>query len=717
MGDHAERIWGQLVSANFFDVLQVTPSLGRSFRPDEEAEGAGPVAVISDALWRRRFSSSADAIGQTIQLNGHALTIVGVAPPGFHGVMVGLLLDVWVPVGMQPLIGGGAPNRLGARDVRWLGAYARLSRGSSLESLGGELRAAGDRLARDHPGTNEGASFTATTLADAPWGGTTAIRPVLTVLMVVVIVVLVVTCANVAILLLVRAVGRRREMATRLALGARRGRLTRQLIVESLLLAGMAGAAGVAASLLSVGLFKAFLPPTGFPVGFDFTVDLRWLLAALAISSAAGLLFGLAPAMQAWSTPIVQVLREESTAALGGGQPLARRVLAAAQVALAAALMSIAGILATSLDTAANIDPGFDTEHTLIGSVDLSHAGYSAERGRVFIRTAIDELGQLPGVRGVSVARRIPLNFGGRGLVPATIDGYTPGRGEDVSLALNVVGPDYLRTMAIPLLSGREFSTSDSEQAERVAIINAAAARRYWKDVDPIGRRLVLGGATARVIGIAGDIRQDQLTQEPFPAALLPVLQEYRPDLVFHLSAVHDPAPFAAEMRRVLAGIDASLPLYDVRTIRAHMQVPTFQYRLGAVLTGVFSAFALLLAGLGLYAVIAHAVAERRTEIGLRLALGASRSEIARLVAGTVATLVLVGAMLGVFIGAAVARSAAAQLPGIDANAIGSYVSVADRHRRRRRRGCGPSGLARDDGEPDHRVAAVAPDGDTSGRR
>ena len=675
-GEHAERTWGQLVSANFFDVLEITPALGRAFRPEEEAEGAGPVAVISDAMWRRQFASEPRALGSTIQVNGQTLTVIGVAPPGFSGVVVGLMLDVWIPLGMQPLLSSGGPNRLAAADVRWLGAYGRVTPPTTITALTNGLSAAARELARAYPGSNEGVTFSTNSLADAPWGGTTIMRPVLTVLMVVVLVVLAATCVNVSLLLLAQAAVRRREMATRLALGAGRWRLVRQLALESLLLVVAAATAGVIASFGSARLFASLVPPTGFPIGFAFNVNPSLLALALALSSVAVVLFGLAPALHVASTRFASIFREESATVVGRGWSRVRTWLVAAQIAGGVALVSTSIAVSSGLTRLTQVDPGFETEHVLLAAVDLSQGSDDPTRGRQFIRAAIERLASVPGVRVATVARRIPLDFGGRGLVPVRIDGYTAAPGEDVSLAMNQVAPGYLDAMRIPLIAGRDLQWQDDETSQRVAIINRAAARRYWKTGDPVGTQIQIAGSAVRIVGVLDDFQQDQLAQPAFPAVLVPILQDYRPDFVFHLASTGEPGALADPLRRTVAGIDRALALYDVRTMAEHMQVPTFAYRLGSIVTAVFGAIALLLAALGLYAVVHQSLAERRAEIGLRVALGATRRDIVALVTRSVAPLLTTGAIAGTALGIVIARSARALLPGIEAAAPGGYLGA-----------------------------------------
>lgn len=646
-GDHAERVWGQLVTANFFAVLRVRPILGRTFLASEEPAGAGPVAIISESLWRRRFNGAATAIGQTIQINGQRVTIIGVAPPAFHGVAVGLLLDIWIPVGMQPLLGGGQPNRLSARDVRWLGAYARLRDPATPAALRNELQTLGARLGKMHR-ESETTSFTATTLSDAPWGGTNVVRPILRVLAVLVSLLLIVTVANVTSLLLVRAVGRRREVAARVALGATRYRLARQLFTENLAVGVIAAVVAVIASLSSTRLFTALLPPTGFPIGFDIAVDPWWLATSTLLAVGTIILVGIAPLLHAITTPLVTVLREEAANIIGEPRRgTLRRLLIGTQVALSVVMLTVSGTLVNALAHSRAVDPGFDPGAVLLAAIDLSQAGYSPARGMAGLRRLHAELVALPGVESVSFAQRVPLDFGGRGLVQASIDGYTPARGEEVSLALNHVGPDYLRTLKIPLVSGREFGLEDDESGERVAIVNERAAAMYWGAGNALNKRIALNGANVRVVGVFADIRQDGLTQPPPAAVLVPVLQAYRPAVVLHVSGAGDPASLAAPVRELIARLDPTLAVYDIRTMAAHMEVPTFSYRLGSTLSLALGLMTLMLAGLGLYASVSRDISGRRTEMGVRMALGATRVELIRFMCshaiGTVAAGMVVG--------------------------------------------------------------------------
>ena len=648
-GDHAERVWGQLVTANFFEILGAHTVLGRGFRSDEEAEGAGPVVVISDRLWNERFNRDPSAIGRAIEVNSHRMTIVGIAPPQFNGVAPGLLLDVWIPIGMQPTLAAGGPNRLHDRGLRWLGAYARLAPGTAVESLRGELSGAAAQLASANPSTNTGTAFTANHLSNAPWGGTNAVRPVLTILLTLVALLLVATCANVATLLVARAAERRREIAARLSLGASRWLIVRQVFVESATVGVIAAALAVVAAASSARLFTAFLPPTGFPIGFAIAIDGRLLLAACVATAIIVTLIGVAPAMHSANLAIANVLREESGAITAGVKRARLRVaLMSAQVAIALVLLVTAGALAQTLSTITTASPGFDTERVLLAALDFGQAGYTPARAIDLLRRLAADLNAVPGVRSASFAQRIPLDFGGRGLVPVGIDGYIPRPGEEVVLTANHVGPAYFHTMQIPVIDGRDFAPTDDASSEAVAIVTASAAKKYWKDGSAINKQIVVDRVRRRVIAVAGDIRQDGLNLPAAPALFVPLFQAYRPSTVLHVSATTDPGAIAGAVRGVLQRIDPALPLYDVRTMREHMGVPAFPFRLGATLAAVLGAMALLLTVVGLYGVGTHAIVQQRRELGVRLALGATRSQLVWLLSRQGLITLVIGSVAGV---------------------------------------------------------------------
>jgi putative ABC transport system permease protein len=674
--ERAERVWGEIVSGRFFEVLGVEAAIGRRLGPeDDRLPGAHPVVVLSHAFWERRFESDPRVVGKTVQLNGVTFTIVGVAPKGFSGAVTSLSMDVFVPVMMQEQVVPGG-SRFEARDVHWLGAMGRLKPGAGIGEARAELESLSAELGREHPKTNEGARIDAFPLWDAPFGATNLMRPVLATLGGVIAMSLLIACANVANLLLARSVDRRREMTTRLSLGATRWRLVRQLLVESLLLAFAAGAAGTVASVWSSGLLRAFVPPTSFPIGLTFSIDGRALAFAVLLSGVTGVLFGLVPALGTSRAGIAGALREDARAVVGGARSRFRSILVVAQVAVASVLLAAAGLFLQALSAARNLDPGFEPEGLVLASIDLFPQGYSDDRGRAFFRELLARVGALPGVDSVSVARRLPLDFGKFETIDVQIPGYTPAKNEDVSFGINRVGARYLETMRIPLASGRDFTVDDRENAPTVAVINETAARRYWKDRDPIGERLMAEGRSFTVVGVARDGKYSDLTEAPRPYLYLPVMQSFAPALVVHVRSHAGLEGLAAALRREVQALDPAVPLFDVRPMSEHMGIPVFLYRLAAVLLASFGALALLLTAIGLYGVIAYGVRRRRPELALRMALGASGHDVVRMVVWQGMRLTLFGLVIGLGGALVLTRLTRSLLVGVETSAPGT-VAIA----------------------------------------
>jgi putative ABC transport system permease protein len=674
IGPEPERAWGLLVSGNYFDALRLKLPLGRGFNADENrVPDAHPVVVFSYAYWQRHFAADPAIIGRSVALNGRAFTVIGVAPDGFRGNAAGLSADVFVPMMMQKAVMPG--DRLTERGNSWLLSMVRLRDGASIAHVQAEFDVIARRLATAYP-EDSSRGIRISPLWRAP-GASALLLPVLSILMGMVGVVLLIACANVASLLLASATGRQRETAVRLALGASRGRIIRQLLTESALLAVGGGAAGALVAYWTADLLKLFVPPTGLPIAFDVTMSTPVIVFASALTLASTLVFGLVPAWQGSSADLVPALKEGSAAVSPGRRhSRLRQGLVVAQVALSLMLLASAGLFVRTLRNAQTMDPGFSLRNGLFASVDLLPAGYGEVRGRALFRDLQARMREVPGVDAATVAQRVPLNLGGGSDFGVDVDGYTPAPHEELTVYYNRVGSDYLRTLGIALVSGRDITDRDTADAPRVAVINETMARRYWSGRSAIGGRVHVGRDSIEVVGVARDGKYSTLTEAPRAYMYLPVQQWYRPDAILMVRTAGDPLAAATAVQQVVHQLDPDLPVFEIRTVAEHLELALFVQRIAASLLGVFGALALFLAMIGLYGVIAAAVALRRAEIGMRMALGARRSDIMALVLKQGLAVAAGGAAIGLPGAVALTRLFKSQLVGVSATDGVSYATT-----------------------------------------
>ena len=645
--DTAERAWGALVSGNYFEVMGVHAAAGRLFTPqDDVAPGGHPVAVISYAYWQRRFSGDPAIVNKQVLINNVPITIVGVAPEGFIGSFLGVASSAWVPMAMQREMMGG--DRMGQRGNGWMQSLVRLEPGVSDDQAQAEATSIMAQLEQEFPQFNDGRRLRIVQTWEAPFGAATVLTPVLGVLSVLVALVLVIACANVANLLLSRAVSRRREVAVRLSLGASRFRLIRQLLTESLLLAGLAGAAGAVMAYWTMDLLMAFVPPVDMPIDLGLRMDGMTLLFALAVSTVTGIVFGLVPALQASSPQTVHALKEEGRgASVGRATGHLRNTLVVSQVAVCLVLLVGAVLFLRSFIAAQAISPGFDPDRLVTASMDMFPSGYTGERHRDFQRRALEAVRSLPGVRSAAFGSRIPLGFGGNNSTSVAIDGYVPRENEEVVINYSTVGAGYFETMAIPVRQGREYSEVDTAESPRVLVINEAMARRYWPQGNALGGRVRMGPNAWQVVGITADAKYNSINERPLPQLFIPMARSEVSTLRLFVRTIGDPSPMVAEVRNAIRTLDPALPIYDARTINEHMQVAVFAQRMAANLLGAMGVLALLLAAIGLYGVMAYAVSQRTQELGIRLALGASPRSLLNMIVWQGMRLTLVGLAIG----------------------------------------------------------------------
>ena len=677
--DTAERSWGGLVSGNYFDVMGIRPAAGRFFTvKDDVTPGGHPIAVISHAYWQRRFAGDPAVIGKQVTINNSPITIVGVTPEGFIGSFMGVSASAWVPMAMQREMMGG--DRMNQRGNGWFQAIVRLRPGVSAEQAQAEATSIMAQLEQEYKNVNDGRRLRIVQTWEAPFGAATVLTPILAVLSILVALVLVIACANVANLLLSKAVSRRREIALRLSLGASRTRLIRQLLTESLLLAVAAGLAGVFMAYWTMDVIMAFVPPVDMPIDLGLRMDGGTLLFALVVSVLTGVVFGLAPALQASGAQTMHALKEEGRSG-GGGRTSGRlrSALVVAQVAVCLVLLVGATLFLRSFIAAQSLSPGFEPDRVVTASMDMFPSGYTGERNRDFQRRTLETVSAIPGVEAVAFGTRLPLGFGGNSSTGIGVEGYVPRENEEIVINYTTIGPKYFATMGIPVRQGREYDETDTAESPRTLVINEAMARRYWPQGNALGGRIRLGQNLAEVIGVVADSKYGSINERPLPQLFFPLARNDASTLRLYVRAAGDPSPMVAEVRNAIRSIDPALPVYDARTLNEHMQVAVFAQRMAANLLGAMGVLALLLAAIGLYGVMAYAVSQRTQELGIRLALGASPSSLLSMIVGQGMKLTLLGLGIGLALALAAFGSIGAVrtlLPGISPLDPVTFVSV-----------------------------------------
>jgi predicted permease len=670
----AERAWGVLASPEYFDVLGVHPLKGRFFRADEgTTPGSAPVAVISYGFWQRRFAGDTGIVGTHVLLNSHDFTIIGVLPPKFGGTVVGLSFDVWVPITMQPLLSAQG-NYLTQRGNHWLTVIARLKPGGMVAEVRADIALVQLRLAAIYDADRSTTATAAPLDSDGPQAW---FRPLFLALLGITVVVLLVACANVANLLLARATSRRKEIAVRLALGAGRWRLVRQLLAESALLAALGGLVGLFIALWARDAFAAFVPPAPYPIELQFGVNPRVVGFAVLATGLAALVFGVAPAFRASRPDLVPALKDD-VGQRGVSRSRLRDALVVVQLALSVVALVAAGLFLRSLGRAASVDRGIsDPRHLLIVGTDLFAAGYQRVAGEAFVTRLLAGVTATPGVRSASVTMFVPLGFPQESSRGIDVEGYQPHPDENMAVEYSVVGPDYFATMGTAIARGRPITVADRDSAPQVAVVNETFAKRYWPGLDPIGRRFRMGGAGwIAVVGVARDSKYHHLDEPPQPFIYRPYAQLYvsEPQLVVRTAG--DPKSMIEPLRREFASLDPNVAFLFPRTMQEHMGAATLVQQTGATMLGLFGALAMVMAAVGIYGVMSYVVSQRTREMGVRVALGAGGGDIAALIVGRAARLTALGVAVGAVAAAGVGHLLRSQLLGIRAYDPPTFVTV-----------------------------------------
>jgi macrolide transport system ATP-binding/permease protein len=648
IGNRADRATGSVVSANYFRALGIQPILGRGFDPIEDTgRNAHPVTVISYQAWINRYRSDPAIVGKTQMMNGVQHTIIGVAPEGFYGTFVGYAFQFWVPASMEEIFEPGG-YKLENRSARWVEGFEILKLGVTIEQAQAEISSIARRLESDYPRTNRGRGIRLYPLWQTPFNNAGTLLPTLRISLFVACFVLLIACANVGNLLVMRSFVRRHEITVRLSVGAGRWRLLRQLMTEGLLLSALGAAGGLILANWSRNLITLLFPPRpGVVVNLPAEIDWRVLALSAGVCLTSTLLFALVPAMRASKIDLAAAMKSDSGGVVGGrGRAWFRSGLVLVQISLSFILLVGAGLLLQSLRQMQDTNPGFSTKNVLTTGVDMTSAGYDGVRIRNFQDQLTERIRSLAGVESVAWARGTPFSYRGYSTAPIAVDGYIAEPDEQPTVEYNEVGPGYLATMGIPLISGREFAASDNENAALVAMVNEAMAQQYWRGADPLGKRVQANGRWMQVVGVAKNSKYRTLLEPAKPFFYVPMRQS-SPGQNLEIRTAIAPEAMAGALVKEIKALDANLAPGEVITMREQVDRMTWTQHAAVTLLAIFGGIALLLAGVGLYGVMSYAVAQSTRELGLRMALGANGPDLLRLVVSHGFSLTLTGVAFG----------------------------------------------------------------------
>ena len=681
-GVRAERVWGELVSGNYFDVLHVKPALGRFFEGSERDDSPGGhlVAVVGYTYWKNHLHADPAIVGSKLRINRYPFTVIGVAPEKFSGSMASLALDIFLPAMTFGEVTAAGDFFLGDRRTRMFLSLARLKPGTTMAQGRAELQSLAQRLAESYADTNRGISMTIVPVWQQTFGAQKTMLAPLSILMGICGVVLLIACANVINLLLARATSRAREFGVRFALGAPRRLLVRQLLVETLLLAVAGSLLGLVFADQMRASLKWLLPATTMPMLRDPQLDWRVLLFTEALALAVTLIAGLIPALHATKLSVSDALKEGGRGGSGGARAhRLRGTLVVAEVALAVVALAGAGLFMKSFQLAKSINPGFDPRNVAIAEMELSSAGYNAARAAIFCRRMRQELESQAGVQAVTYADTIPLGFVGASWEDLQIEGYVPGPSENMKIYRSMVAPGYFDLMRIPFQEGRDFTYHDDNQSLPVMIVNREFVRRFLPHQNVIGRKVNGWGKWFTIVGVVRDSKYITFTESPQPYFYIPIRQIYRPEfgVKFYVRTAGAPEGAVSLIRRVVAAIDPNVAMLGGEPLREHIGAALYGQKVAASLLSALGLIALLLAAVGLYSVMAYTIVQRTHEIGIRIALGARPLSVTWLALRRGMLLAAIGLAAGLGGAAFLARMASAALINVSPADPAVYAGVA----------------------------------------
>lgn len=685
-GERPQRIIGEIASGNYFETLGINAALGRTLTPDDDRnKGAHPVAVLSHAFWEKELGADPSVIGTTLRLNNHPFTVIGVAEKGFDGLSAISTPSLWVPIAMRDsVLTGPFGTYFENRRAVTLNVVGRLKQGVTREQAQDMVRGIATQLEEEFPQANKARSVELRPLREvnmpAQWRESFHLAGIL--LGTIVALVLFIACANVANLLLARAVARRREIGIRLSLGAGRLALFRQLMTESLVLALLGGAAALAIAAWGPEIVWANRPPELQQATVAFGLDFQVLAFTLGLTLLTGLLFGLVPAIQATRPGVVETIKKGNAGADGQGRRVKLSdLLVVAQVSLSVVALVGSGLFIASLSKAQGIDPGFDTEHLATISFDPATQGYDQARGEELYRRVIERVSQVPGVESAALGTHIPLSLTGiamRSVIPPGQDPADPSAA--VIAVTNTVGEDYFRTLGISLLEGRTFEPSDREGGRRVAVVNRAMADRVTQDGSALGKELVLrgGDAPVEVVGVVENSKSVRISEAPQPQLFVPWRQSYPNSITtLFIRTAGDPTAELGTVRSEVQALDPTLALTNVWAFSRVLGQSLWALELGTIILGFFGVLAVLLTLVGIYGVVSHAANRRRREMGIRLALGADRGDVLRMIIRRGMVPVVIGIVTGLVGSYFLAKGVETLLYGVEARDPGTYLVIA----------------------------------------